>query len=177
MQTKALLRHRYPYLGNMNIMTLAYVGRMEDFLEHVAYQRVLGLEWKGGLEGGTHTLHILAFTIFPFLAPLAISPECKLKHPPAHTKGEMFHQRLQDYWHSVLTYFTTPTTVFTMDAMAYLALVGLHSYCTLEPFDEVRTTEADLVLLVWIIAMILDEVKQMDSAGGIAFWWSSGWNK
>eukprot|EP00052_Salpingoeca_macrocollata_P008513 m.67423 g.67423 ORF g.67423 m.67423 type:complete len:1434 (-) comp16628_c0_seq2:32-4333(-) len=164
---RPLLVKRYPYLGNMNSMTLAYVGYMEDFLEHPAYQKVLQAAWKGSLHPDTHSRHVLWLALVPYLAPFFLEPAQRRRR----------HETLWQFYCRVFcVYITAPDTVFYLDALAYVALLFIYSWVTLSPFSS-TLTGLEITLLVWMVALVVDEVKQASDAGGLRLWWASGWNK
>jgi hypothetical protein len=50
-----------------------------------------------------------------------------------------------------------------MDAMAFVLLLGLHSYMTLQRFSD-TVQGYEIVLAIWFIALAVEEVRQVRCA-------------
>eukprot|EP01147_Barroeca_monosierra_P010504 gene10505-2632_t len=82
----------------------------------------------------------------------------------------------------IFRFYRAPVVGFTLDTLSYIALLIIYSYSALLPtvrWGEILkedNTWVPILTLVWMITLIVEEVRQVLQQG-IPKWWSQLWNR
>eukprot|EP00050_Salpingoeca_kvevrii_P012858 m.25176 g.25176 ORF g.25176 m.25176 type:complete len:1412 (-) comp4404_c0_seq1:117-4352(-) len=200
-RTERILDRRFPYMGGVPLIALAYISDNEDIVEHRAFQALLKRKWKDGLKRGKNpTIKIIACIICPLLLPLIHLTPLELpsggsdrfssiRRPgvlhgstSSHQSHGSYDRRntaaapdTRSFFQKARLFYISPITSYWLEVVCFVALIAYYSYVVILPIQDGFST-AEIILAVWMCCMALEELTQIITLGPKS-WWSSEWNR
>eukprot|EP00052_Salpingoeca_macrocollata_P022389 m.194400 g.194400 ORF g.194400 m.194400 type:complete len:1763 (-) comp21786_c0_seq1:135-5423(-) len=191
-----------PNEGHLNCLELATEAEDRRFMSHSSCLSVVQEDWYGRLDPLTQAWQIWACIFFP---PLLFTKMIRLKAPEAEpstilsTQQNMTGQRSfkkrasarrsQDggdtdekevtsygFVEKGMSFLCAPVVKFYLEVIAYISLCILYTVVTLSPAEADHLSDAEYLLLFWMLVMMVEESRQVYSAG-LVDWASDMWNR
>ncbi|XP_072019820.1 transient receptor potential cation channel subfamily M member 5-like [Amphiura filiformis] len=181
-----LLTRVLPNWGNVTCLNLAESAENLKFYSHPVVRDLLDEKWNSDIIACRMVpsrwrpwnyildpVRLMLCSVFPFLIPFLVT---------FWSNSTSATSCLQKMW----TYYNAPSTIFRHTVVSQVVFVILFSYNLLWGdfnLSPPRTSWLDTLLLVWVLSMLLEEVRQMIEWEANTFvlrfrgWWSDNWNK
>ncbi|EGD73753.1 nudix-type domain-containing protein 9 isoform b [Salpingoeca rosetta] len=184
-----MLHSRNDMFNKKNAIRIAYDANSLAFLSHTATQSVINSDWYGQLKSVTSFITVLLAFFFPFfILPFIHFQDDKKDETQQTDSRDYFDTGEQDEAAHATTspahtlrrkfakFYAAPYTRFLSDLLSHLALCILTSYFVLDNLNDTISV-IEWILLVWFVALILEELRQMIFFDGFAEYISDTWNR
>eukprot|EP00043_Microstomoeca_roanoka_P012869 m.125275 g.125275 ORF g.125275 m.125275 type:complete len:1533 (-) comp15614_c1_seq2:98-4696(-) len=181
--TAQMLHAKNPMFNKKNAINIAYDANSLAFLSHPAVQSVINTDWYGQLRSITSFWTVLLAFFLPFVVLPFISFQGDETTEQEQERGyfteeiaDAVKKKTRSLWHKFARFYTAPYTRFISDLLSHLVLCILTSYYVLDDLAD-SLGAIEYILVVWFIALFLEELRQMIFFDGIWDYISDTWNR
>ena len=147
----ALAEKKTERFGNRSLIQLSFINNLKSFIGNQTCQRIVMGNWRRGFWKINHLAIII--TIF---CPLLISTSLFTFIPPTDTRGS------HNFWDKLCVFYHAPIVKYTSNVITYILFLLLYTSVALFNF-EWQIQEAEVVLYIWFLILILDELREVCS--------------
>uniref|UniRef100_UPI0031F5DB14 TRPM2 chanzyme n=1 Tax=Salpingoeca rosetta (strain ATCC 50818 / BSB-021) TaxID=946362 RepID=UPI0031F5DB14 len=184
-----MLHSKNDMFNKKNAINIAYDAKSLAFLSHPATQSVINADWYGHLKSVTSFWAVLFAFFFPFFvlpfinfsedhaeqqveAPRDFFTDAPRSSHSANSTTSGAHRLRRKF----AKFYSAPYTRFISDLLSHFVLCVVTSYFVLDKLED-TISAIEWILLVWFVALLLEELRQMIFCDGIAEYISDTWNR
>ncbi|KAH3856604.1 hypothetical protein DPMN_099196 [Dreissena polymorpha] len=146
--------------SSINALELANADHLKNFMGHTCCQTKLNMIWRGKMAAFTPWWQIVLAIFFPILVPTITFTTNKRR------SIRRYEQLKENQCARRIVPFVCCSYLGFRNKYAYLCFLGLCSYFVLVELEELESEERpqflELIIWVWVITMICEEVRQLE---------------